>query len=384
MFSSFNETFGRNIKKILARAEEKKLDGVILMHPPNMYYVSGIREPTGFILLSNSCGHFIGTSILDYSRIANMASKNFETLTFFRRSDEKIERFEIGVATVVEGGMKEAIEKLINDCKFRSLGVDKQFLNVQVSELINNVAKDTGVVFDDMSNEILKIRSVKEDWEIDLMIHAQRIAEKALKRAFESLNDNITEREIAGIIKYEMLKEGAWAESFSAIVAFHENSAYPHHTPGDRVLGHSGPVLIDLGALYRGYASDMTRTFWWGSGGSKFRELLEAVLESQSSGIDAIAPGVPAWEPDNAARKVLEKRGLSKYFIHGLGHGVGVEVHENPYLRPGSKEVLEPGNVVTAEPGVYITGLYGVRIEDMVLVTKRGKKVLSSISRLLL
>ncbi len=379
----FSETFGKNVRKVLSVAEEKNVDSVLLLYQPNMFYVTGVREPTGFVILSNSCGNYIGTSILDYSRISKLSPRDFELLAFTRRSDEKFEEIEIGPAKIIKGGMKEAILTVLKECNARRVGADIKFLGVEIAKLVENISKSLGADLIDLSDDISKVRSVKDDWEIEYMVRAQRIAEAALKRAIESLNDGIKEQEVAGIIKYEMLKNGAWRESFSAIVAFHENTAYPHHTPEDRILGPSGPVLIDLGSLYRGYASDMTRTLWWGEGGSKFRKLLEIVLEAQQTSIDVIAPGVAAWEPDNAARKVLEKHGLSKYFIHGLGHGVGVEVHEKPYLGPGSKETLEPGNVVTSEPGIYIVGLYGIRIEDMVLVTKKGRKVLSSISRII-
>ena len=380
---TFNETFGKNVRKILSIAEEKKIDTVLLLYQPNMFYATGIREPTGFAILSNSCGNYVGTSILDYSRISKLSPREFELLAFTRRTDEKFEKVEIGPAKIIEGGMKEAILTILKECNAKNVGADIKFLGIEVAKFVEDISKSLGISLVNLSDDISKVRSIKDDWEIEYMIKAQRIAETALKKAIESLNDGIKEQEIAGIIKYEMLKNGAWGESFPAIVAFHEDTAYPHHTPEDRILGPSGPVLIDLGSVYKGYASDMTRTLWLGEGGSKFKKLLEIVLEAQQTSIDMIAPGVAAWEPDNAARKVLEKYELSKYFIHGLGHGVGVEVHERPYLGPGSKETLEPGNVVTSEPGIYIVGLYGIRIEDMVLVTKKGRKVLSSISRII-
>ncbi len=380
----FNETFGRNLNRVLSKAEEKNIDAILFLYQPNMYYVTGVREPTGFVLISNSCGNYMATSILDYSRISRLSSKEFELLAFTRRTDERFKNIDIGPARIIEGGMKEALTTILRECKVKNLGVDIKFLNIELVKLMEDTSRSLEINFTDFSDDISRLRSIKNDWEVEYIINAQRIAERSLKKAIESLNDDIREQEIAGIIKYEMLKGGAWNESFSAIVAFHENTAYPHHTPGETILGPSGPVLIDLGAFYRGYASDMTRTLWWGEGGSKFKKLIETVLEAQEASIDVIAPGVAAWEPDIAARKTLEKEGLSKYFIHGLGHGVGVEIHERPYLGPGSKDVLEPGNVVTSEPGVYIAGLYGVRIEDMVLVTKKGKKVLSSISRVLI
>jgi Xaa-Pro dipeptidase len=380
----YSHTFGRSLRRVLKRAEERGIDSLVLLHAPNIFYVSGVREPTGFAVVSESCGNYIGTSVLDYSRISHTSPKDFEILAFYRGHDEMTEKIEIGAANLVKGDMKDALELILKRCDFKKVGFDKRFLNVQLIEAIESISKNLGIEIVDFTDDIIKVRSVKEDWEIDLIVKAQRIAEKALRKALDALNDKVSELEIAGIIKYEMLKEGAWGESFPPIVAFHENSAYPHHTPTERPLGPSGAVLIDLGSVYKGYMSDMTRTLWWGDGGEKFKNLIEIVVESQESAIDLISPGVAAWEPDNAARKVLEKRGLSKYFIHGLGHGVGVEIHESPYLRPGSKEVLEPGNVVTAEPGIYIPGLYGVRVEDMVLVTKKGRKVLSSLSRILM
>jgi Xaa-Pro dipeptidase len=132
-----------------------------------------------------------------------------------------------------------------------------------------------------------------------------------------------------------------------------------------------------------GYVSDTTRTLWHGGGGAEFRKLIELVAEAQGAAIDVIGPGVEARDPDMASRRVLAREGLDKFYNHGLGHGVGVEVHETPYLAPSSKDVLEPGNVVTVEPGFYIPGVHGVRVEDMVLVTKRGARLLTRLSRII-
>ena len=288
------------------------------------------------------------------------------------------------VPRIYRKSLIERVDDHLHECGVKRVFYDRAWLQATLADSITRKLSKSAELID-ASDKIAKVRSIKTDFEVELILKAISIAEAALKKAVNEIDAESSEASIAGSILNTMLELGAWGPSFPPIVAFHDHTAYPHHTPTLRLLGPQGAVLIDLGAVYGGLMSDMTRTLWYGgSGPQRFRESLEAVVEAHNTAIDAVAPGVTAGEVDKAARAVLEKYGLDGFFIHGLGHGVGVEIHERPYLRPGNSEPLEPGMVVTIEPGIYIPGLYGIRVEDMVLVTKKGARILTRFSPLLI
>ncbi|MCX8195930.1 MAG: aminopeptidase P family protein [Acidilobaceae archaeon] len=369
--------FERNLKRLRAAAQERGLQNLLLVGKANITYATGLREPAGALLLSEACGDFLLVPLLDYFRVRARAPKDLEVKAFTRGGEEAI-KGGVPERDLIAGTLVEALAKVMERCGGRT-GYDAGWA---AGNLARAVEQKLGA--EDVSEAIYKVRSVKEDWEVELIESSLRAAEEALRRLVESLKEGVSELELAGVASMIMRKLGAWGEAFPTIVAFYQNTALPHHTPEELRLTLPGPVLIDLGAVKGGYHSDLTRTLWWGGGDREFRQKVEAVIEAQEAAIDRISPGAEAWEPDKEARLVLERRGLAQYFNHGLGHGVGVEIHEEPYLRPGSKAVLERGMVVTVEPGFYLPGLYGVRVEDLVLVTARGRRVLTSISRLLL
>lgn len=371
--------FERNLDKLLAAAESSGLDAVVLAGKANVEYATGLREPSGALIASRDCGAVLLTSLLDYDRMSSQAPRWLEVKAFYRGGEESIEP-PIPKSDVVKGSLTDALATVAGSCGARRVGVDLDWAPRLVVDTLKSKA---GLEVEDFSGPVRRVRRVKEDWEVDLIVKAARLAESALRRVLDELGESSSEAQLAGLVHAHILSSGGWGEAFPTIVAFHENTAYPHHTPTTRRLGDSGPVLVDLGARWGGYMSDMTRSLWWGGGGSRYRRLVETVVEAQGEAIDAVEPGVAAWEVDKAARLRLGREGLARHFIHGLGHGVGVEIHEEPYLRPGSRDTLEPGNVVTIEPGVYMAGVYGVRVEDMVLVTKRGRRVLTSFSRLI-
>jgi len=369
------------VRRLLEGLEARESDALILSGTPNITYATGLREPTGVLVVSDRCGPEIVTSTLDYHRILHESPRDLEVTAVGGLQGESIETDII--PKLRKMSMSDYLRELVSSCNVRRVYIDRAWTPPSMSRVFESL-KNT-VEIEDASDKISSIRSIKDDFELNMIQEAVDIAEKALSKLLAKLDASLTEVDGAAFIIKEILTSRGWGTSFNPIVAFHENTAYPHHTPTLRELGVEGPVLIDLGAVYRGYCSDMTRTTWHGPRiPGKFREIAESVLESQEEAIDVAAPGVEAQNLDNASRAVLRKKGLERYFIHGLGHGVGVEVHEKPALRPGSKETLEPGMVVTVEPGVYIPGLYGVRVEDMILITKRGARLLTRFSRHLL
>lgn len=230
-----------------------------------------------------------------------------------------------------------------------------------------------------VDGEFSKVRSIKEQREIDLMQQAADIATDALQEVQSILAPGVSEREIAAELDFRMRKKGAEEPSFDTIVAFGANASMPHYVPGDVALQRGECVLIDMGARYRGYCSDMTRT--WFCGESEMTQIYEIVLQAQKLALEALKAGVPCKEMDAVARNFISQQGYGPQFGHGLGHGVGVDIHEYPTLNPKSDQVLEKNMVVTVEPGIYLPGKGGVRIEDMCLVTQKGHRNFTSASK---
>jgi Xaa-Pro aminopeptidase len=216
------------------------------------------------------------------------------------------------------------------------------------------------------------LRLVKEEGEIDRIGAAASIADESLAALVPRLLEGPTEAEFAQALDAEMRRRGASGPSFETIVAAGPNSARPHARPSDRIMAEGDLVVIDFGAVVDGYRSDMTRTFAVGAVGDAAHRMLEVVTAAQATGVAAIAPDVEAVTVDGACRAVIDAAGWGDAFLHGTGHGVGLEIHEEPRVSASSTATLAAGHVVTVEPGVYLPELGGVRVEDTVVVTDDG------------
>lgn len=216
-----------------------------------------------------------------------------------------------------------------------------------------------------------RLRAVKSSAEIDKIIKAQEITDRAFAEILPLIREGITEYELAAKLEYAILSKGAKL-AFDSIVAFGPDGSSPHAHRSDRRLAKGDFVTMDFGAKWQGYCSDMTRTVALGAVSDMQLKAYERVLAANIEGVASIKAGKSCRETDAAIRRLFAKDGLDKYFVHSLGHGVGIDIHEAPYLSPRSDEVLEIGNVVTVEPGVYIEGAFGIRIEDMVVVEEGG------------
>ena len=228
------------------------------------------------------------------------------------------------------------------------------------------------------------LRGSKDDEEIANMIAAQRIAEGALAQICKEIHVGMTEKEIAARLNYLMVSAGAEKTSFDTIIASGPNGSMPHAVPSMRQVQQGDFITMDFGCVYKGYCSDITRTFAFGDPGNDFKDVYEAVLQANYKGIEAVRAGVKASDIDKAARDYLKSKGLDNYFTHSTGHGVGVEIHEHPFENSTSETVLKKNMVVTVEPGVYMEGLYGVRVEDLIIVENDGCNVISRLDKKLL
>ncbi|HEX2294819.1 MAG TPA: M24 family metallopeptidase, partial [Actinomycetota bacterium] len=225
-------------------------------------------------------------------------------------------------------------------------------------------------------NLVEKLRRRKDAEEVSLLREAVRISDEAFEWVLERLGPGRTEREVALDLEVEMRRRGADSVSFEPIVGSGPLSAHIHHTPSDREMQAGDLVLLDFGARWGGYCSDLTRTVALGSAGDHHREVYEIVLAAQAAGIEATRPGAACAGVDAAARAVVDGAGYGETFGHGLGHGVGLDIHEAPRFHKTSEDTLAAGDVMTVEPGIYEGGSGGIRIEDCVLVTDEGCEVL--------
>jgi len=270
------------------------------------------------------------------------------------------------------GSMAQAVAKLVARLKsVRRITVEKSVSLADFEALEKQLKRRSRSV----AGIIEGIRNSKHSSEIAAIKASGAIAAKALERTLPHIKGGISEIELASLLDFQIRKAGA-TNSFDTIVAFGPNGSRPHHQPGRRKLKKNDIVLIDFGAKYKGYCSDITRCFVLGEASTLYRKVFNVVERAQAAAIKAIAPGVKLTTVDSAARDVICEADLPVYG-HGTGHGLGLEIHENPFLKADAKGTLRAGQILTIEPGIYIPGKLGVRIEDDVLVTQTGSRVLT-------
>lgn len=258
----------------------------------------------------------------------------------------------------------------------RHIGVEKSHLTVQRYEALQAVI--AAERFFDLEEPLREMRLVKSADEIVTIKRAVRIIEDVLRTVVAKVKPGVTEIELVAEVEYQMKKLGAEGPSFDSMVLAGDNAAKPHGSPGTRQVQRGELLLFDIGVFVGGYASDITRTFAVGDVGDKQKAVYEAVLGANKRGIAAVAPGVVLADLDRTARDYIESQGYGPYFMHRLGHGLGLDIHEYPSVHGSNQDLLREGMVITIEPGIYIPGVAGVRIEDDVLVTASGVEVLTS------
>jgi Xaa-Pro aminopeptidase len=347
--------------------KELNLDGLLLTHTPDLAYLT----------------NFTGDD-----SVGLITAKEFYLVTDFRYQEQAA--LEAGWLSVVirEAKMAPAIVEALSQAKVKRIGFEANYASVgQMHAITESLAEkklDKSVELVPLENVLTNIRKVKDDHEIDLIRKSVAVAEEAFDAIRGEIKPGLTENHLAGLMVFELRSRGASDMSFPVIVAAGSNSSLPHYRPGETLVQRDQPLLIDWGAMYKGYASDLTRTLMIGRVSDKMKKIYKVVLEAQQAAIKFLRPGVTTMQADRVARDVIEKAGYGKQFGHGLGHGIGREIHELPSLRKtGGEEELRPGMVITVEPGIYIPGEGGVRIEDDVLITHSGCEVLSTLDRTL-
>lgn len=339
---------------------ELEVDALLVSSPANRRYISGFTGSNGVLAITANAALLL--TDFRYIEQARSESPGFEV----RR---------------MVGGQRW-LPDVAADLSINRLGVEADDLTVaQFSRLRRELDEsDDGldVEFKETSGVVEKVRAVKDDDELRLLSRAVRIADEALAYVRAKIEPGMTERDIAWALHRRMRELGAEGPAFDTIVAAGPNGALPHHRADDTPVRNGEGVVIDMGANCDGYRSDLTRTFVVGAEPSeKFREIYAIVLKAQLAAIDAAKPGMAGEELDAVARQVIADAGYGEEFGHGLGHGVGLAIHERPMVVPTSEDVIEDGMIFTIEPGIYIPGWGGVRIEDIVAMQDGAAKVLT-------
>jgi Xaa-Pro aminopeptidase len=350
------EPYSLRINNLRDEIARRKVDGYLVQDRMDQYWLTGFTGEDGPVLITAKQVVLLTDGRFDEAadREAPYARK---VLRKKRTPDETVRE--------------------VKRCKVRRLGFNPDQMSVAEFNALKKLAVPTRLVALDA---VLKpLRASKDGGEVDRVRAAIRVAEQAFEKVRAWLRPGLTEREIAAQLVYEMQKLGAQGESFPTIVAAGANSSLPHYEPGDRQVKENEVLLFDWGARLNWYCSDLTRVMWFGSIPAELRKVFDVVREAHDRGIQAVRPGIKAKSVDRVARDIITMSGYGKLFNHGLGHGLGLLVHEPPRVAKPSVDVLKPGMVITIEPGIYLPGVGGVRLEDDVLVTETGYEVLSTL-----
>jgi Xaa-Pro aminopeptidase len=360
--------FAGHVRRVIQEVLVKKdLAALIVAAQSNVFYLTGSDAPSTAILFLDGSVKTL-SSRLEYTRTLD-ESRLGEHFVYTKSEDTS--EYE----NVIKGDLYEAISELVKEMRGSKLGAAGFS-----TEALRKLEEKLGSSLVDVSGDFKLVRRVKEPSELAAMRRAVSVAERALSKALDSLERGVTEADLTAEIISVILRSGAEL-AFPPIVAFGDHAAHPHAKPGLRELREGDLVKIDLGARVEGYCSDLTRTVVYGRADERKRRAFEAVLKAQEEALALLKAGVEAREAHLRAYEVLKKEGFSKYFNHGLGHGVGIDVHEDPLLNAESQAKLVEGDVVTVEPGVYLHRWGGIRIEDMALVAGERAELLTSFSK---
>jgi Xaa-Pro aminopeptidase len=367
------DTVATRLAQVRANAKAARIDALVVTHPPNLQYLTGFAGSAGAAIVTpRGCLLVVDFRYVTAARTLAASLDGLVTVETFEKSYD------------------EAIVELLHRDEARRVGIEAAYLPVSRFNAISTalaarsplpVGPEDPPVLMPTERVVERARLIKDAFEIATLREAGRRLGRIAETVQMFIAPGRTERAIAADIDTAIREAGFSRPAFETIVASGPNSALPHARPTDRRLESGDPTVLDFGGVYDGYCVDLTRTVQLGASSAALDRLYAAVAEAQQAAIAAIRPGVAASDVDSAARRVLERHGLGDAFGHGTGHGLGLEVHEEPRIaRPTPRlvdEVIAPGMVFTVEPGAYVAGVGGVRIEDDVLVTDEGCEILT-------
>ena len=347
------------IARLRAQFAELEVDGFLVSAPENRRYLSGFTGTSGYLLITQS----EAALATDFRYIEQAESES----PYYR-----VHRTRGGT-----GWLPEVLSELGVD----TLAIEADHMTVSAHSALTTALEESenaaDVLVEETSGVVAGVRAVKDASELAIIERAVEIADLAMASVASRIEPGMTEAQIAWGLEMEMRRLGAEGAAFDIIVGAGPNGALPHHRADDSVVRPGDPVVIDMGASYEGYNSDLTRTFYTGRPDDEFLAIYSIVLQAQETAIREVRPGMTGQEVDEIARAVIEEAGYGEEFGHGLGHGVGLAVHERPMVVPTSEDVIEDGMVFTIEPGIYISGWGGVRIEDIVVMENGRARILT-------
>ena len=330
------------------------IDTLFISNKDNIRYYSGFTGTFAFLLISESKAIIITDS------------------RYTLRAEEESPDYEI---YKLKSG-DNWIENSTNLAKTKIIGYEGDYVSVN---LLNQLQKKAEKInkWKDFSEKITLGRIIKSEEETEILQKTINISDSAFNNVSKKIVTGMTEKDVGWEMEKEMRELGAESPSFDTIVASGINGSKPHHSPTDKLISDNEAITIDMGAKYKGYCSDLTRTIFIGDPDEKFKKIYTTVLKAQLISMETAKPDMTGEEIDKIARDIITSEGYGEYFGHSLGHGVGIEIHENPGVGPNSKNNIKPGMVYTIEPGIYIENWGGIRIEDMVIMTENGNNLLS-------
>ncbi len=350
----------RRIGRLREELLRQNLDALIVTHLPHVRYLTNFSGSNGLCLVRPR-----GVSFFTDSRYSRQALREVKN----------------AVSRTTSSDLVVAAGKNLPAGRPLRVGFESDYLSVYQHRLLKRAVR--GAVFVPARGILEGLVSIKEKSEIARLRKAASISGRVFEAILDRIRPGVRECDLAAEISFQHKSLGAGGDAFDPIVAAGKRSAFPHARPTQNRLRKGDMVILDFGCTVDGYHSDMTRTVVLGKATSRIRKLYSAVLEARNRAVDHVRPGVRTSVLDGLARRSLAGQKLEQYFIHSLGHGVGLSIHERPRISSLSTEQLEEGNTVTIEPGVYVPGVGGIRIEDLVLVTKDGCEVLCDIPRTL-
>ncbi|MCL2679719.1 MAG: Xaa-Pro peptidase family protein [Dehalococcoidia bacterium] len=351
------ETIPARLKKLRTALSEKGIPAILISQSQNRRYLSGFSGSAGYLLITSS-GQKLAT--------------DFRYVEQARQQAPHYGLFEI------RGSLSNWFANFIVGLESDELYFESEEVSFDRYTQFKNILTPLGIELKPCAGLVEALRAIKESGEIALIERAVGISDAAIEHIRETAKPGMTELEIAWKIESYMREHGSEAVPFEVIVAAGLASALPHHSPSEREIETGEPVVIDIGARCSGYASDLTRTICFGKETAEFRRIYDVVLRAQLAAIDGIRAGMTGEEADAIARHAIAQTGYDNSFGHGLGHGIGLRIHESPRLGTLSKDILSDGMVFSIEPGIYIPDWGGVRIEDTAVLENGKIRVLST------
>jgi Xaa-Pro aminopeptidase len=335
------------------------LEALVVTQAANRFYLSGFTGEDGVLIISGA-----GAALVTDGRFTTQAAEEARGVRIIRQ----------------KGPLQESVGRFVKSRGWKRIGYDPASVSIEQFGRLRRAA-GRHRTWHRLQGAIESLRARKDGSELAQMRKSALLAGEVLESVLKLLRPGVREFEIAAEIEYQMRRRGATGPAFPSIIAFGPRTALPHASPTGRKLRKNELVVLDLGAILGHYCSDITRTLFVGRAPARIRGWYQAVVEAQQAAVSAVRAGAECGEIDAAARKVLKGHRLDRLFVHGTGHGLGLEVHEEPRVARGQRQRLSPGNVITIEPGVYVPGTGGIRIEDDVAVHLHSSEVLTRVRR---